>query len=69
MAKPKEREIYVEIFFTGDKSGRDAFIDLILTRGQGNNFKSHGLDSGAEIPYTDGKVFSDVRVDAKENIA
>ena len=63
MAKELKREISVVTLFEGNQDGRQAFIELILKkRWAGVHMKKLGIDATPHEPYTNDKVFSDVRV-------
>lgn len=63
MAKEQKREIPVVTVFDGKQDGRQAFIELILKkRRAGVHSEQFEIDAAPPDRYTDGKVFSDVRV-------
>jgi hypothetical protein len=63
MAKEQKREISVVTVFDGKQDGQQVFIDLILKkRRAGADSRQFGIDAAPPDRYTQGKVFSDVRV-------
>jgi len=63
MAKEQKREISVVTIFDGKQDGRQAFIDLILKKRRASaDSRQFGIDAAPPDRYTNGKVFSDVRV-------
>ena len=53
-------EISVKTIFDGEKSDKQAFIDLIL-RNEKRTFRRKGVDYARNVVYTKGVVFPDVR--------
>lgn len=63
MAKEQKREISVVTVFDGKQDGRQAFIELILKKRRANADSGRFvIDAAQPDKYTNGKVFSDVRV-------
>lgn len=63
MAKERPVEISVATVFDSKRDGRQAFIELILKKRRDSaDSRQFGIDAPTPDRYTDGKVFSDVRV-------
>ena len=62
MAKSKPVEISVATVFDDKHDDRQAFIELILHKRRTANSVLSSIDAAPPDRYTDGKVFSDVRV-------
>lgn len=63
MAKERPVEISVATVFDGKRDERQAFIELILhKRRMAAKSGQFEIDAAPPDRYTDGKVFSDVRV-------